>query len=64
MNKCFEISSTYKYFYDQINKPFKQSLYENGNEILQSWKFDVRKKSDIGYWFASEAEDVNKYITF
>ncbi len=42
--KCFEISFMHK---------------TNGKEYLQTWSFDVRKKSDIAIWFTSESEQVN-----
>jgi hypothetical protein len=30
----------------------------NGKEFIQTWSFDLKKKSEIGIWFASEAEEV------
>jgi hypothetical protein len=44
LNKCVEISIVYKGISDEPQ--------------IQTWKFDMRKKSDIHYWFASEAEEV------
>jgi hypothetical protein len=47
VNQCVEISITYR-----INK----------KEYIQTWKLDIKKKSDIGFWFASEAEEYNQNI--
>jgi hypothetical protein len=43
MNKCYEISYSFNL---------------KGTEYIQTWKFDIRKKGDISFWFASEAEEV------
>jgi hypothetical protein len=47
VNQCVEITITYKL---------------GNNEYIQTWKLDIKKKSDIGFWFASEAEEYNKSI--
>jgi hypothetical protein len=44
INKCFEITFMHK---------------TNGKEFIQTWSFDLRKKSDIAIWFASESEEVS-----
>jgi hypothetical protein len=47
VNKCVEITFTYMV---------------NNKEFIQTWKLDLKKKSDIAFWFASEAEEYNKKI--
>jgi hypothetical protein len=47
INKCEEISVICEY---DDNK--KQG------EVIQTWRFDIRKKADIHFWFASETEEV------
>ncbi len=47
INICIEISLTY---------------IQNGMEFIQTWKLDIKKKGDIGFWFASEAEEYNKSV--
>jgi hypothetical protein len=46
IHKCIEISVIYL-----VNK----------DEIITTWKFDLKKKSEIAMWFASEAEEVIHY---
>jgi hypothetical protein len=40
-----------------MNNKNSQSTKESP-EFINTWKFDVRNKSDIGFWFASESEEV------
>lgn len=47
INKCIDISITFTI---------------NNVEYIQTWKFDIKKKTEIGFWFASEAEEVKIYI--
>jgi hypothetical protein len=47
INKCVEISFIF---------------YLSDKEFIQTWKLDLKKKSDIGFWFASEAEEVKHNI--
>jgi hypothetical protein len=45
-NICSEMSVIYNYI--------------NGtDEVIQTWRYDIRKKKDIHFWFASETEEVN-----
>jgi hypothetical protein len=47
VNKCIDISIEYNY------------TNNNLGSVLQTWKFDIRNKSDISFWFASEADEVH-----
>lgn len=50
---------------NNINKSIEISVVFNNiidssadKDVIQTWKFDLRKKNDINYWFASETEEV------
>lgn len=45
VNKCVEMTLNYN--------------YSNSETMSQTWKFDIRKESEINFWFASEAEEVS-----
>ena len=49
-----------KYFTNKIMKKYLDNNtqgYHEENKLVSSWHFDIRKKSNTAYWFASEAED-------
>ncbi len=53
---------------NDVNKSIEISVVFNqatdnseDNDVMQTWKFDIKKKGDIHYWFASETEEVRYY---
>ena len=49
IDKNVEITLFYKFF------PYKD---HDNSELMHSWSFDIRKRNEIPYWIASEAEEV------
>jgi hypothetical protein len=47
-NKSIELSVVFNHISDN----------SQDKDVIQTWKFDVKKKDDIHYWFASETEEV------
>ena len=52
VNKSVEISVVFNHMSD---------LSED-KDVMHTWKFDIKKKDDIHYWFASETEEVKKKL--
>ncbi len=63
-NSCFNLVLKSKIISPIINKTIEVSLKYKLNSFCTdyfqyTWMYDKRNKSDIGYWIASEAEQVN-----
>lgn len=54
-----------QYYKTIIGNSSNKKIYDcnkNGIHIQETWQFDIRKKSEICRWFASEAEEYKNYI--
>jgi hypothetical protein len=47
IDRCVEISLVFKV---------------RNKEFIQTWRLDIKRKKDIGFWFASEAEEYNHSV--